>query len=147
MSLLITYGTFIGTLVLLLCALFCVLLLGLPVVVAIRPVETIRRSALLWGVAVGLTIYGTALALLGFAGLYAPATCAVLLLSGPLLNIRRGKEVAEVVRGSIEPLKPAAGDLPAILAIAAFALAILPAVIAPEIFYDALYYHLGLPSQ
>lgn len=147
MSILGLYGTFLAKLAGVLCATFSVLLLGLPIVRAVWPDAANRGAAWLWAVAVGLTVYGTALTLLGFAGVYDPLTCALLLLPGPLLNLRRGGEIAAILRGARASIEARVADLPAILVTAATAAMILPAVIAPEIFYDALYYHLGLPAQ
>jgi hypothetical protein len=92
-------------------------------------------------------MYGTALSLLGFAGFYNPVSCALLLLPGPLLALRHTDEIREIVVGFRQSVGCVKEDYPAVgVAVASVAI-LLPAFLAPEIFYDALYYHLGLPSQ
>ncbi len=142
-----TYGAFLLKGIALFGAFLSLTLLGLPVARKIRPDCTNRRSTWLWGVSIGLTLYGTALALSGFAGFYTPTTCALLLLAGPLSAVRSRTAFSEIRRGIKESLQGAIADLPAAGVTFASVFVLLPAVLAPEIFYDALYYHLGLPSQ
>ena len=142
-----TYGGFFAKGVCVLGALLSLLLLGFQVVRAIRPIATIRRSGWLWGLSAGLAMYGTALSLLGFAGFYNPVSCALLLLPGPLLALRRADDLREMVLGFRQSVGCVKEDYPAVAVAVASVAILLPAYLAPEIFYDALYYHLGLPSQ
>jgi hypothetical protein len=147
MSTLFLLGSFLAKFAGLLVALLSLLGAGLPFVRAIRPNGLRPRSACLWATAVGLTLYATALALLGFAGFYTPLACGLLLLPGfPLLylNLSGLRDARAGLSASVRPGLPGAAPT---VAIAGTAAILLPAVLAPEIFYDALYYHLGLPSQ
>jgi hypothetical protein len=143
-----TYGTFLAAAAGVAAGALSLLLLGLPLVRAFRPAEEGGATDVLHAFAAGVTLYGTALVLLGFAGAYTPLACALLLLPGPALSLRRREALRAEWRAFLAARRAVAPGGGAAAAAAAAAVAVLlPAVVAPEIFYDALYYHLGLPSQ
>ena len=103
--------------------------------------------AVLWDAYVGVTIAAVTITLFGMAGLFHLSVFFGLLTAGPVLNSRNrsaflapGRAVHDVFHSlRAEPWAGLALAIPAIIALVFAAV--------PEIFYDALYYHLGLPQQ
>jgi hypothetical protein len=107
-----------------------------------------RAERLLWDALLGTAAAAVMTGVGGLCGLYRLSFFVPLLLLGPLLGMLRFS------RRSARPLPPAenggAASLPDRVAAAGVglcALLVFTGALLPETFYDALYYHLGLPSQ
>ena len=94
--------------------------------------------------ALAYCLWGLVWIIAGFLGIYNPVTAVVLLACSLLLS--RG-EFAGIFSDIKEALKPSAAG-PAYAALAAVSAAALAAVsMAPAVYYDALVYHLAVPSR
>ena len=127
--------------------LYCFTLLGHSIRSLLPVSEWTPSVAVLWDAYIGVTIAAVAVTLFGMAGFFSLPVFFGILAAGPALNWRDRstflapwRAVHEVLRSlQTEPWAAFALAVPAIIALVSAAV--------PEIFYDALYYHLGLPQQ
>ncbi|MGH7229118.1 MAG: hypothetical protein ACREIH_07865 [Nitrospiraceae bacterium] len=102
---------------------------------------------MLWDVFIGLVSAAVLTTVLGMLGFFNPLAFASVLAAGPLLNLRNPGAFVAPWRALRESVSSLRGQILLGLAlIISIAIVIFPTA-APEIFYDALYYHLGLPWQ
>jgi len=103
--------------------------------------------SVLWEVYLGITaaaIFITTLGMLGFFNLF---VFVVLLASGPLLNIHNTDALLSPWRALYDLANSLRDHKLVGLVLGAITVMLFIPTAAPEIFYDALYYHLGLPQQ
>jgi hypothetical protein len=103
--------------------------------------------ALLWEAYLGLTTAAVAVTLFGMAGLFYLPVFVGVLIAGPLMNCRDRRALLAPARAVYDVLRSLQIERWAGLALAVPAVIGLASAAVPEIFYDALYYHLGLPQQ
>jgi len=101
----------------------------------------------LWDVYIGVASAAVVTTVLGMLGFYHPLAIGGVLAAGPLLNLRNQDALRSPWDAFCEAARSLHGQgvlglIPAVTT----AIVILPTA-APEIFYDALYYHLGLIQQ
>jgi hypothetical protein len=107
-----------------------------------------RTERLLWDLVLGTTAVAVLITLGGFLGLYRLSFFVPVLALGPLLRIRGVKSLGLRRDPSFTPARPhGSTEWVAAAGAGACALAVFAGALVPETFYDALYYHLGLPSQ
>jgi 4-amino-4-deoxy-L-arabinose transferase-like glycosyltransferase len=107
----------------------------------VEPDDAWERWALSFGL--GLGAWGTALLLLGLAGLLYPALLVALTVPSALLLLKRRRPPLETTAAT-EPLSALGKICGAFFVL--LLLISLPNALAPETFYDALMYHLALPD-
>jgi dolichyl-phosphate-mannose-protein mannosyltransferase len=116
--------------------------IGSAVSSAIAPQRWLRESILYaLGVGLGITSYLTLALALG--GLLVVPFAALALGAGAILTWRRLGPLASVIRAAARPTR--ARIAPLLFASGLWGLVILIEAVAPEVQYDALSYHLGLP--
>jgi hypothetical protein len=141
----------IGTLALLaglLLFLTSLALLGDALRQTLKAEATDPLERLLWNCALGTAAAAALVSVAGLSGLYRLPFFLALLAAGPLFRLLRAKKAERT------PTPPVAaggeGGAPHLISMAGLllcTLAVLTGTLLPETFYDALYYHLGLPSQ
>ncbi len=101
----------------------------------------------LWDLYAGVTAAAILTTVLGMMGFFNALLFAGVVAAGPLLNVRRTGALIAPWRALHELIGSCRGQsLLGLALIVPFAMSAVPAAM-PEIFYDALYYHLGLPWQ
>jgi hypothetical protein len=103
--------------------------------------------AVLWDAYLGMVVAAIAITVLGMAGFFYPLTFICVLAGGPLINCRDSGTLWGPWRAVCDALRLLSGESWAIIALAISAFMVIVSTAVPEIFYDALYYHLGLPQQ
>jgi hypothetical protein len=107
-----------------------------------------RTERLLWDLVLGTAAAAVLITLGGFLGLYRLSFFVPVLALGPLLFIRDVKSIGLPGGPSFTPMRLRdSTEWVAAAGAGACALAVFAGALVPETFYDALYYHLGLPSQ
>jgi hypothetical protein len=127
--------------------LYCITLIGHRIRALLPASEWTPSGAVLWEAYLGLITAAMAVSLLGMVGSFNRFLFFGVLAAGPLLYCRDKEALLapwRVIRHAVQPLS---GEWWAILALALPAVLALVSSALPEIFYDALYYHLGLPQQ
>jgi hypothetical protein len=127
--------------------LYCFTLLGHSIRSLQSTSDWTSTVAVLWDAYLGMITAAVAVTLLGMAGFFHPLTFFCILAAGPLIHCRnRGTLLApwRAVRDAVRLLN---GEGWALVALAISAVMVIVSAAIPEIFYDALYYHLGLPQQ
>ncbi|HKT36148.1 MAG TPA: hypothetical protein VJR03_15080 [Nitrospira sp.] len=127
--------------------LYCFTLLGHSLRSFIPASEWPSPVTVLWEAYLGLTLAAVSVTLLGMTGwFYTPLFVGVLAI-GPVLNCRDRSALLAPPRAIWAVFRSLWAEPWAALALAIPALIALISAAVPEIFYDALYYHLGLPQQ
>ena len=147
MHLLSHLGSLAAALGLALGVLYSFALLGRAVRLSLPHIEWSSPVEALWDMYLG-TVAGAGLTtILGMAGLFNPLMFASVLAAGPIIQLSNGGGWTVHWRALYETVC-SLREQP-LLALALFVAALIGIVPAasPEIFYDALYYHLGLPLQ
>ncbi len=127
--------------------LYCFTLLGHSIRSLLPASQWTPSVAVLWDAYLGLTGAAMALTLLGMAGFFSVPVFFGVLAAGPLMNCRNPSVLLapwDALRNTLRSLR---GERWAAFALAVPAVIALVSTAVPEIFYDALYYHLGLPQQ
>jgi len=140
-------GSIIGALGAAIGILFSFTLLGTAIRSFAFPLRWPPAVASLWDVFLGTAVAAFLATVCGMLGWFAWPLFVCLLLAGPLLSIKEVDRFLmpwRAVRDAICLLR--GHKILGGVALVAGVLAGIPAA-APEIFYDALYYHLGLPAQ
>lgn len=140
-------GSLVAALGLALGVLYSFALLGRAVRLRLPHIEWSSPVEALWDVYIGTVAAAGLTTILGMAGLFNPLIFAAVLAAGPIIQLSNGggwtahwRALYETICSLLEqPLLALALSVAAIIGI-------VPAA-SPEIFYDALYYHLGLPLQ
>ncbi|HKY71894.1 MAG TPA: hypothetical protein VJL88_08230 [Nitrospira sp.] len=94
-----------------------------------------------------MTAAAVVITLFGMAGLFYPSIFAGVLAAGPLMNYRDTRRLLAPMHAIADAVGSLRGEGWAIITLAIPAMIALVSTAMPEIFYDALYYHLGLPQQ
>lgn len=127
--------------------LYCFTLLGHSLRSLLPSSEWTPSLAVLWEAYLGMTAAAVLLTLVGMAGLFYPSAFIGILAAGPFMNYRDNSTLLAPLRAISDTIRSLKGEVWAILALALSAAIALVSTAMPEIFYDALYYHLGLPQQ
>jgi hypothetical protein len=126
---------------------FSFALLGRSIRLALPTIEWSPMINMLWDLFIGVTSAAFITTVLGMLGFYNSLVITGLLGAGPLLNLRK----LDALRSPWEALCELVSSLReqgflGLIPVITLAIVILPTA-TPEIFYDALYYHLGLIWQ
>jgi hypothetical protein len=127
--------------------LYCFTLLGHSIRSLLQASEWTPPVAVLWEVYLGLTVAALALTVLGMAGLFNLPVFLGVLGAGLLLNCRDRSALLAPWGAVRDVFRSLRAERWAGLALTVPAVITLVAAAVPEIFYDAVYYHLGLPQQ
>lgn len=127
--------------------LYCFVLLGHSIRSLLPASEWTPAVAVLWDAYVGVTTAAMVITVLGMSGLFYPLAFWAVLGAGPLMNCRDGRTLLAPWRAVRVAVHSLTGERWAMLALVLPAMVGLVSTAVPEIFYDALYYHLGLPQQ
>jgi hypothetical protein len=147
MQALSNFGSIIADLVFAVCIIFSLALLGRSVRLVLPNVKWTSPVNLLWDIYVGVTGAAILTTVLGMLGFFNPFVFAGVLAAGPLLNLRNADAFVSPWRALRESVGAFREQILLGLALGlSIAICLVPTA-APEIFYDALYYHLGLPWQ
>lgn len=103
--------------------------------------------SVLWSVFIGTAIGAVTATLLGMLGFFNLVSFISLLAAGPLLSLRNRTAFAEPWHAFQNPMLRLREQPILALPLFATAVIIIGPTAAPEIFYDALNYHLGLQGQ
>lgn len=147
MQAIVQLGSVLGALGIALGILFSFTLLGTAIRSAAFTLRWPPAVGALWDVFLGTAAAAFVVTVCGMLGWFAWPLFVCLLLVGPLLSVREVHRFLmpwRAVRDAVCLLRD--HKLLGGVALVAGVLAGIPAA-APEIFYDALYYHLGLPAQ
>lgn len=110
-------------------------------------IEWTPSVAVLWEAYLGLTVAAVVLTVFGMAGFFSQPVFIALLAAGPLMNSRNHGALLAPWRSVGDVVRSLNSERWAGLVLAIPAVIGLTWAAVPEIFYDALYYHLGLPQQ
>ena len=147
MQLLSHLGSVAAALGLSLGVLYSLALLGHAVRLRWPRIDWSRPVDALWDVYVGTVAGAGLITVLGMLGLYNPLIFAAVLAAGPLIHLSTRGDWTAHWRALSDAVGPLREQLFSGLALSVAAIiAFVPSAV-PEIFYDALYYHLGLPLQ
>ena len=127
--------------------LYCFTLLGHSIRSLLPASQWTPSVGVLWEAYLGLTAAALALTLFGMGGVFSMPVFLGVLAAGPLLNSRDRSVLLAPWRAIGDVVRSVRGERWTALALAVPALMALVSAAVPEIFYDALYYHLGLPQQ
>lgn len=127
--------------------LYCFTLLGRSVRSLLPTSDWAPTVAVLWDAYLGMITAAVAVTLLGMAGFFHPLTFFCVLAAGPLIHSRDRGTLLAPWRAVRDAFRLLSGEGWALVALAISAVMVIVAAAVPEIFYDALYYHLGLPQQ
>jgi hypothetical protein len=127
--------------------LYCMTLLGHRVRTVLPAAEWTPSVALLWEAYLGMITVAATVTLLGMSGLFNRFLFFGILAAGPFWYCRDKGVLLAPWRALHTAVQSMSGERWATLALAIPALLALVSTALPEIFYDALYYHLGLPQQ
>jgi hypothetical protein len=127
--------------------LYCMTLLGHRMRAVLLASEWTASVALLWEAYLGMITVAVAVTLFGMAGFFNRFLFFGILAAGPLLTCRDKGVLLAPLRAVRTAVQSVSGERWAILALAIPGVLALVSTALPEIFYDALYYHLGLPHQ
>jgi hypothetical protein len=127
--------------------LYCFTLLGHCIRSLLSSSEWAPSLAVLWDVYLGMTAAAAVITLFGMAGLFYPSIFVGILAAGPLMIYRNKSSLLAPMRALSDAVRSLKGEGWAVIALAIPAMIALVSTAMPEIFYDALYYHLGLPQQ
>ena len=122
-------------------------LLGRRIRLSLPVVEWSSSVTVLWEIYLGLTGAAFMTTILGMLGYFTPIIFFGMLVAGPFLNLRNRDAFLAPWHALHDIVGSLRGQMFGGLALAATACITLVPTAAPEIFYDALYYHLGLPQQ
>lgn len=122
-------------------------LLGRSIRAVLPAVDWSSSVSVLWDVYIGVISAAILTTVLGMLGFFNPLVFAGVLAAGPLLSFRNADALLAPWRAIRESVGLCRGQILLSLALmTSVAIAVVPTAV-PEIFYDALYYHLGLPWQ
>jgi hypothetical protein len=127
--------------------LYCLTLLGHSIRSLLPPSEWTRSVAILWDAYLGVTTAAVVITLLGMSGAFHPLAFVCVLMTGPLINCCDRSALLSPWHALSDAVHSLTGERWAMLALVLPAVVGLISTAVPEIFYDALYYHLGLPQQ
>lgn len=141
------FGAMIADLGIALFIVYSFALLGRSVRLVLPAVDWSSSVNVLWDVYIGVTSAAILTTVLGMLGFFSARVFAGVLAAGFLLNARNADAFAAPWRAIRETVSLCRGQtLLGLALMTSVAIAIVPTAV-PEIFYDALYYHLGLPWQ
>ena len=126
---------------------YCLALLGRSIRMALPHLAWSPAVDALWDVFVGVVGAAMITTVLGMLGFFNTFIFAGVLSAGPLLNLRNREAFTAPWRALWESIGILREQLPLSVAFLTTAVIVIIPTAAPEIFYDALYYHLGLPWQ
>jgi hypothetical protein len=127
--------------------LYCYTLLGHSIRSLLSSSEWAPSLAVLWETYLGMTAAAVVITLFGMAGLFYPSVFVGILAAGPLMHYRNTGRLLAPLRAISDTIRSLKAEAWAMIALAIPAMIALVSTAMPEIFYDALYYHLGLPQQ
>lgn len=140
-------GSVVSDLIFAVAILYSFALLGRSVRSLLRSTQWPASVNVLWDLYTGIASAAILTTVLGMVGFFNPLLFAGVVAAGPLLNVRRADAFIAPWRAFRESIGSCRGQMFLGLAlVASVAVSVVPTAV-PEIFYDALYYHLGLPWQ
>jgi hypothetical protein len=140
-------GSVVVDLVCAVAILYSFTLLGHSVRLVLPTVDWSPSVNVLWDLYIGVTSAAILTTVLGMLGFFNPLIFASILAAGPLLHLRHTDAFIMPWRALRDSVASCRGQLSmGFVLIASVAIVVVPTAV-PEIFYDALYYHLGLPLQ
>lgn len=126
---------------------YCIALLGHSIRMALPNIAWSPPVDALWDVFVGMVSAAMLTTVLGMLGFFNTLAFAGVLAAGPLLSLRNLGEFTAPWRALWESIRSLREQMLLSVSLLITTVIVIIPTAAPEIFYDALYYHLGLPWQ
>ncbi len=140
-------GSVVADLVIAVAILYSFVLFGRSVRAMLPATDWSARVNVLWDLYTGVISAAILITVLGMLGFFNPLLFAGVVAAGPLLNVRRIDAFIAPWRALRDSVVSCRGQMfLGLTLMVPVAMSVVPTAV-PEIFYDALYYHLGLPWQ